>query len=95
MAVLRAARAIGICAVIFAVSAISGAVLGIIPGLLLGTLNLHQCGAVMLSGLWAFGFLMQRPVSAGPISALMILVAGGGAVGLGWSVWYCGEMTAS
>ena len=95
MAALRAARAIGICAVIFAVSAIPGAILGIIPGLLLGYPNLHQCGAVILSGLWAFGFLMRRPLCAGPIRALVILVAAGGAVGLGWSVWYFGEMTAS
>ena len=39
MAVLHTTRAIGICAVIFAVSAIPGTILGIAPGLLLGILS--------------------------------------------------------
>ena len=95
MEVLRAIRAICICAVIFAVSAIPGAILGIIPGLLLGLPSWHQCGALILSGLWALGFLMLGLLSAGPIRVATILVAVGGAVGLGSSVWYFGELTAS
>ena len=71
-----------------------GFVIGIIPGLLLGLLGLHQVGAIVLPALWAFGYVHQRARNYGDVGPITWGVAGFGALGLAISVWLLGSVTS-
>ena len=71
-----------------------GALIGIIPGLLLGIPEWHEYGAIIIPLIWIIGFLKQRPAAAGKVGASTLLVVGGVGIGLGASVWFFGSLTS-
>ena len=70
-----------------------GFVLGIIPGLLLGLPGWHRVAAIVLSILWAFGYVKQRGTNYRDVDWVTYSISFGGGIGLGVSTWFCGTLT--
>ena len=91
--IARLCRAILISPFALILAASTGFVLGIVPGLLLGLPGWHLVGAVILSSLWAIGYISQRAKNFGDVNWISFLLAFGGGSGLGTSIWFFGTLT--
>ncbi|MFC2015018.1 hypothetical protein ACFLUP_03400 [Chloroflexota bacterium] len=73
---------------------VMGFIIGILPGLLLGLLGWHKGAAVVISIVWAIGYLRQRGRNRGDVNWITFFVAVFGGVGVASSIWLFGNITS-
>ena len=86
-------KVFGIAGLLLFTPFLFAALVGIIPGLLLGIPGWHRPGGVLLGAIWAFGYLKQRGQSYGDVNWVTYPLSFGGGVGLVASIWFFGSLT--
>ena len=86
-------RIIGVILLAIVPTAI-GFILGIVPGLVLGFLDWHEGGAVVIALIWGVGYVTQRSKGFGDANYVTVLIAAFGGLGLWSSVWLFGNITS-
>ena len=71
-----------------------GFFLGIVPGLLLGLIDGHNVGAIVIPIIWTIGYVMQRGSKYKDVNWVTFCIAIFGGVGLGFSIWVFGNITS-
>jgi drug/metabolite transporter (DMT)-like permease len=71
-----------------------GFIMGIIPGLLLGLLGWHKVAAVIISIVWAIGYILQRAITRRDVNWITFCVAILGGAGVALSIWLFGDITS-
>ena len=71
-----------------------GFIVGIVPGLLFGLLGWHKVAAVVISIVWAIGYVRQRARNYGHVDWITFCVAVFGGVGVAFSIWLFGNITS-
>lgn len=71
-----------------------GFIIGIVPGLLLGLLGLHEIAAVIIPIVWAIGYVRQRARNRGDVNWITFSVAVLGGAGAAFSIWLFGSITS-
>jgi hypothetical protein len=73
--------------------ALFGALLGIIPGLVLGIPGWHRPAGIILAVIFALGYIKQRGRNYGDVNWVTYLIAIAGGLGLAASIWFFGAIT--
>ena len=71
-----------------------GFIIGIVPGLLFGLLGWHKVAAVVISIVWAIGYVGQRARNRGDVNWITFCVAVLGGAGVAFSIWLFGNITS-
>jgi hypothetical protein len=70
-----------------------GFIIGIVPGLLFGLLGWHKVAAVVISIVWAIGYVLQRARNRREVDRITFCTAVLGGAGVAFSIWLFGNIS--